>query len=100
MIIEYIANDISKYTLTSGKEIVLSNLELDELCSENEIFNEMKDDIERFESVEEENIRLEDELHDLKIETRELEDSNSRLNLEIDELKEQIEELKEELRDV
>lgn len=50
MLKEYLGNNTTKYTLTSGSEITLTYEELEELIKESPLVKDLKDQIEDLES--------------------------------------------------
>ena len=50
MLKEYLGDNTTKYTLTSGSEVTLTNDELEELIENSELVEDLKDQIEDLES--------------------------------------------------
>ena len=50
MLKEYLGDNTTKYTLTSGSEVILTNDELEELIKESPLVKDLKDQIEDLES--------------------------------------------------
>ena len=50
MIREYLCDNTTKYTLTSGSEVILTDEELNELIENSELVGDLKDKIEDLES--------------------------------------------------
>ena len=50
MLKEYLGDNTTKYTLTSGSEVILTDEELEELIKESPLIEDLKDQIEDLES--------------------------------------------------
>ena len=50
MLKEYLGDNTTKYTLTSGSEVILTDEELEELIEESTLVKDLKDQIEDLES--------------------------------------------------
>ena len=50
MIREYLGDNTTKYTLTSGSEVILTDHELNELIENSQLVEDLKDQIEELES--------------------------------------------------
>ena len=50
MLKEYLGDNITKYTLTSGSEVILTDDELNELIEDSPLVEDLKDQIEDLES--------------------------------------------------
>lgn len=50
MLKEYLGDNTTKYTLTSGSEVILTDEELEELIEESPLVKDLKDQIEDLES--------------------------------------------------
>ena len=50
MLKEYLGDNTTKYTLTSGSEVILTDEELEELIEESPLVEDLKDQIEDLES--------------------------------------------------
>lgn len=80
MLKEYLGSEITKYTLTSGSEVTLTNDELEELIEESTLVEDLKDQIEDLES-------------DVKSLQRDIDDNKE----EIDSLNEEITKLEQQI---
>jgi len=77
MITQYIGNETTIYTLSTGKEIVLKEDELKELLESNEVTKELLSQIKNLkydaQDAEKKCSELRDRVHDLEMEINELE---------------------------
>ena len=80
MIKEYLGDNTTKYTLTSGSEVILTDDELNELIEESPLVEDFKDQIEDLES-------------DVKCLQKDVDDNKE----EIDSLNEEITKLKKQI---
>ena len=80
MIREYLGDNTTKYTLTSGSEVTLTNDELEELIEESDLVGDLKDKIE-----------------DLESEVKSLNEDVTHYEKEIDSLNEEISKLEQQI---